>query len=67
MNSKDPVDLWESQDDCGKLHFSYSVCFDPSTFSIYGAHGPEECIIVALEIIFHSYEEWAFFSPIPTL
>jgi hypothetical protein len=37
LNSKDPVDLWESRDDHGKLHIGYVVCLDLSIFSIYGA------------------------------
>jgi len=36
LNSRDLVDLWESRDDCGKLHINYSVCLDLFILSIYG-------------------------------
>jgi hypothetical protein len=67
LNSRNPIDLWESEDNHKKLHISYNVCLDPSTLSIYRTQGPEECIIVSVQIIFLSYQEWAFFSPIPLL
>jgi hypothetical protein len=66
-NSRDLVDLWEAKDGPGKLHISYGVYLDPSSLSIYGVQGREECIIVSLETIFLLYQEWAFFSPTPTL
>jgi hypothetical protein len=47
LNAKDPIDLWESWNDCGKLHIGYNVYVDTSIFSIYGAHGQEECIFVS--------------------
>jgi len=50
----DPIDLWESWNDRGKLHISYGVCVDTSIISIYGAYGHEGCIIVSLEIVFIS-------------
>ncbi len=37
LNVKDPIDLWESWNDHGKLHIGYCVCVDMCTFSIYGA------------------------------
>jgi hypothetical protein len=37
LNFGDPIDLWESRDDHGKLHINYGVCLDLSTLSIYGA------------------------------
>jgi hypothetical protein len=55
LNFGDPIDLWESWDDCEKLHIDYNVYVDPSTFLIYGAQGLEECIIVSSETIFDSY------------
>jgi len=67
LNFGDPIDLWESRNDCGKLHISYDVCLDPSTLSIYGAQGPHECIIVSMETIFFLYQERTFFISIPTL
>jgi hypothetical protein len=36
LNSRDLVDLWESQNDHGKLHINYSVYLDLSILSIYG-------------------------------
>jgi hypothetical protein len=67
LNFSNLVDLWESWDDHGKLHVSYNVCVDASTLSIYGAQGPEECIIVSTEIVFVSYHKHALYSLIPTL
>jgi hypothetical protein len=67
LNSGDLVDLWESQDDRGKLHINYNVYLNPVTFSIYGAHGLEECIIVSSKIVFLSYQEQTLFSSIPIL
>jgi hypothetical protein len=55
LNSRNPVDLWESWDNCGKLHIEYDVCFNPSILSIYQAQGLEECIIVSLETVFLLY------------
>ncbi len=37
LNFGDPVDLWESWDDCGKIHIGYGVCVDPCTLFIYGS------------------------------
>ncbi len=37
LNAKDLVDLWESWNDCQKLHIGYDVCVDTFTLSIYGA------------------------------
>jgi hypothetical protein len=62
LNSGDPNDLWEWWDNCGKLHISYSVYLNPSTFSIYGAQGSKECIIVSPKDVFLLYQEWALFS-----
>ncbi len=67
LNFKILVDLWESWDNRGKLHVSYNVYVNTSTLSIYGAQGPEECIIVSLETIFFSYHEWVLYSLIPML
>jgi hypothetical protein len=67
LNSRYSIHLWESWDDCGKLHINYDVFLDLSSLSIYGAQGSEEYIIVSLETVFLSYQEWAFFNLIPTL
>jgi hypothetical protein len=37
LNSRYPVDLWESLGDHGKRHINYGVCIDTSIFSIYWA------------------------------
>jgi len=37
LNFENPVDLWESWDDRGKLHVSYSVYVNMIILSIYGA------------------------------
>jgi hypothetical protein len=37
LKARDPIDLWESWNDCGKLHIDYSVCVDMSSLSIYVA------------------------------
>jgi len=37
LNARDPVDLWESWNNYGKLHIGYGVCVDTSILSIYGA------------------------------
>jgi hypothetical protein len=37
LNSRNLVDLWESWDDCEKLHIGYNVCVGMPTLSIYGA------------------------------
>jgi hypothetical protein len=67
LNVEHPIDLWESWNDRGKLHIGYYVYVNTFTFSIYEAQGLKECIIVSLEIIFISYQEWALFNLIPTL
>jgi hypothetical protein len=67
LNFGNLIDLWESWDDCGKLHVSYNVCVDTSTLSIYGAQGPKECIIVLAEIVFVSYHKLALYSLTPML
>jgi hypothetical protein len=67
LNVGDPIDLWESWNNHGKFHISYSVCVNMSTLSIYGAHGSKECIIVSSEIIFVSDQERALFSSTPML
>jgi hypothetical protein len=67
LNSEDPVDLWESWDDHGKLHIDYDVCVDMFTLSIYGAQGSEECIIVSLKTVFVSYHEQALYNSFPML
>jgi hypothetical protein len=55
LNVKDLVDLWESWNNCGKLHIGYGVCVDMSTFFMYGAQGSEECIIVSSKTTFILY------------
>jgi hypothetical protein len=67
LNSRDPIDLWESWDNGGKLHINYDVCVNTSIFSIYGVQRLEECIIVSPETIFVLYEEQTLFSSILTL
>lgn len=62
LNARDPVDLWESWNNYGKLHIGYGVCVDLFSLSIYGSQGSEEYIIVSLEIVFVSYQEHLFFS-----
>jgi hypothetical protein len=63
QNFRNLVDLWESWDNHGKIHIGYSVCVDRSILSIYGAQGPEECIVVSLKIVFVSYHKRALYAP----
>ncbi len=67
LNSGNPIDLWESWDDRGKLHIDYGVYVDTSTLFIYGAQGWEECIIVSSKTIFVLYHKQTFYSLTPTL
>jgi hypothetical protein len=67
LNFGNLINLWESWDDCGKLHIGYGVCVDLFILSIYGSQGSEEYIIVSLEIVFVSYQEHLFFSSTLTL
>jgi hypothetical protein len=67
LNSKNPVNLWESWDEPRKLHVGYNVYVDTSTPSIYGAQGLEDWIIISLKIVFVSYQEWALYSLTPML
>jgi hypothetical protein len=67
LNSGDPVDLWESWDNRGKVHINYDVCVNTYIFLIYGVQQLEECIIVSSETIFILYEERTLFSSILTL
>jgi hypothetical protein len=39
-----PIDLWESSNDYGKLHIDYNLCVYTFTFSIYGAQGSNASI-----------------------
>jgi hypothetical protein len=65
LNFGDPVDLWKSWDDCGKIHTSYGVCVDPCILFylwVLGTWGVHHCFT---RILFISCQEHSMFSLIP--